>query len=1679
MAVESKLIIFVLTYSMKTYILLRKNTLLTAKRLIMLFMLFLSVNVSAQRPYGNEWIHFDQPYWKIKVAQDGVYRLNYAALKAGGVDVDGIKPNLLQLFYRGQQVPIFIKGEADSTFNSDDFIEFYGRRNDGALDSLLYANPRDQSHTFYSTYSDTSVYFLTFGYHDEPLRLKGYNYQASAGAVNTITEQKLTFFNEVYQDGAQIIPIDNYYTSEYTLNEGWQSTDIARGRERDVVIQTENADNTSSEKPVLEFRINSRSDVWESRVKDVMEDHHLIVSVKSNTGTFREVYNVKYNGFKANIASIPLEWSDLGSNITVRVRSNGIGTYADIHTIAYIRVKYPKKLALSAQVNRTFEHTSTSSDTAVTFNFSKPKTFDPSTIILFDVTNGFRSNPRVNTNGDTVSYTIKTAGNTAQYLLYATAQVNESLTVSPANFNQLDLFEDYNFLLVTHKVFRSAAQQFAEYKETRRMDSTGNYKVLTAYVDELYDQFFYGLKHPAAIQNFSAYVYNKQASKPKYLFLLGKGQEIRNVRKFNNARSADSADFVPSIGLPASELLFVSGIDNGFTGFDVTLYPNIAVGRLAARNEEEVLVYLDKLKAYDSVPPALWKKEIIHVGGGKEKSLQELSKFYLNTVKNIAEGPFMGAKVHSYFAETADDINTDKKATIQRKIESGIGLLTYFGHASGIQLGVEFADPKTLTNHNKYPILYLNGCVVGNPSLPHDVQADYYLFGKDKGAISWLSHSNATYTGTLFDQMRKFYTNMSRNTYNGTVGDAWSEALKMATGNVEIRAAAFSWTIQGDPSVNFPQLPLPDYTFAGNVLMQPEDVVATATNFDLAIPVGNLGKTDTQQIAISVKHTFPDGTSEVYDKMMIDPVFFADTILFNIQNTGKRLQGMNKFEIYLDADSAVAEFNEGNNGIEFEFYFPGTGVRSLFPLNYGIVANQQPELVAQSRDIFDTVTSMIFEIDTIHYFNSPFKQNSGVVNGHNILKWQPSLLAADSTVYYWRVRLNLPADSGGYWETRSFTYINGSGEGWSQSHFPQYAGIEGVDVQVDTTNRNFKYMPFFSVYQLFANPFWDGAIKPEEDLGMTCGISKSRETLVFIEFDKNTLAPQGTPVSRCASNTYWKGFKMTTPEGRAAFVDSVSKIKNGNYVGLISVGAYQGFKDWEPAVYEAFAKLGSEMMPTLTRDFTSFVIAGIKQDIKGTLIEEMSARDTSSIGGEENEASFIRITFEGTNNTSGSITSEPIGKAGKWKTVYASFDALETNSADDFYLQIIGMNANGTDTVLVDSITTYSYDLSGIDAKTYPMIRLRAFISDTVTVTAPQLSNWTVLFDGLPEGTLLVDNEYAFGSEITQQGDDLHLKLKYQNIYIHPFQEMLVSYQVFDASNKLVKTEYDTFPALQPGEHFYIDRNLATDDLNGNYRLSVVVNPGFAQPEQILDNNIFNRNFRVISDIANPLLDVTFDQRHIRNGEIVSANVVINIQAMDDNPTLLLNDTAQFDVRLITANGDTQKVHFNSPNVNFVGGTAVNNTADITFKPGPLQDGIYQLLVQVKDGSGNKSGMQPFTISFRVVNKAALSNFYVYPNPVSSRAKFVFTITGDKVPAIHGIEVYNLTGQLVSLIPLQNKIHVGVNEVLWDGTNGRGAKLTNGMYFYRVNMDGELPQHLLPEDRQMHEGYGKLIIFHE
>jgi hypothetical protein len=294
---------------------------------------------------------------------------------------------------------------------------------------------------------------------------------------------------------------------------------------------------------------------------------------------------------------------------------------------------------------------------------------------------------------------------------------------------------------------------------------------------------------------------------------------------------------------------------------------------------------------------------------------------------------------------------------------------------------------------------------------------------------------------------------------------------------------------------------------------------------------------------------------------------------------------------------------------------------------------------------------------------------------------------------------------------------------------------------------------------------------------------------------------------------------------------------------------------------------------------------------------------------------------------------------------------------------------------------------------------------------------------------------------------------------------------------------------LPVNDSLHVEAAIDTRQLVGLNTMYVEVNPVNEQPEQYHFNNSFFRNFYVRPDTLNPLMDVTFDNVHILNNDIVSAKPVISIQLKDEAKWFLLSDTATISVQVRFPDGQLVDYYFDGTTMQYVPAQQAptnDNTASVLLKPFFDQDGDYELIVSGKDMSENKAGAVQYRVAFQVYNKPMISNMLNYPNPFTTSTAFVFTITGSEVPQNIRIQILTITGKVVREITKDElgTLRVGRNitEYKWDGTDQYGQKLANGVYLYRVitNLNGKSLDKFKSEndntDKYFNKGYGKMYL---
>ncbi len=91
------------------------------------------------------------------------------------------------------------------------------------------------------------------------------------------------------------------------------------------------------------------------------------------------------------------------------------------------------------------------------------------------------------------------------------------------------------------------------------------------------------------------------------------------------------------------------------------------------------------------------------------------------------------------------------------------------------------------------------------------------------------------------------------------------------------------------------------------------------------------------------------------------------------------------------------------------------------------------------------------------------------------------------------------------------------------------------------------------------------------------------------------------------------------------------------------------------------------------------------------------------------------------------------------------------------------------------------------------------------------------------------------------------------------------------------------------------------------------------------------------------------------------------------------------------------------------------------------------------------------TLNVQVSEETKIVETYTYPNPFPRDTYFMFVLAGAAVPEEMRIRIYTVAGRKIRDIELPgSSLHIGFNQVYWDGRDDDGDEIANGYYFYEV-----------------------------
>ncbi|WP_426490987.1 C25 family cysteine peptidase [Hymenobacter sp. 102] len=1027
-------------------------------------------------PYGNEWIVPGQQYYKIKVARDGLYRLDYQYLQRAGIS--GVNPQRLQLWRRGKEVAIHVGGNATALDNST-FIEFFGQRNDAALDKGMHLTPADQAQPYYSLFTDTAAYFLTWSNAAAGKRMV----QSNPAATGTPHASRIRKPLQVQSFRYNVINDEfNTYQPWAERGEGFMSNTFG-GTDTGFFIDSVWRVNTAAQAMRADIQVVGAS----------TGQHSSQVSVALPGGGSRVLGTLTFTNFDFVRGSYALLPTDRAANgrITILVKQL-LGTTSnqsrgDVARVAYLRISY----AENSYWPRNRTQLLFSSDSTL----AGPAYYQLDSVATalrgYDVTDPYNVQRVEGTAGATASqrrFAFTTANGRTRTLLLADAEralvpaVAKRVlfrTISPAA---------HNFIIVSSRVLMKPATSSGvtvpnavrAYADYRASALGGKWDTLVVTSEQLYDQFHYGEKSALGIRQFAQWML-AGSSRPQSLLLLGKGLGVSEAtacdkvlggaayhrqypQLYGDCSGASPVlNLVPASTRGISDIFFTANWQSG------DYRPRMVTGRIAAQTSQQVLNYLNKLKEHEALGFEPWRKNVVHIVGSKPSDVNEDRVYtgYLNTYAQYVQSPPFAGKVVKLYRRITFPGTLPAEATLNLApdFNAGVSFISYYGHGGPNNLEFNIPDIRQATtgfiNKGKYPIWYVSGCSAGNAfTAAGSFGGENYLLAEDKGIIGFLADSDLGFPAELHELHTEVVKLLfaDNDWYGKPVAEVQREAIRrLQSGNISNRqiASLMNTIWQGDPALKLFSPLQPDFQTAdARLQISPAVVPATAgARFELKIGVSNPGRITTGQLAIRVTRTF--GSTTLTSNFSVRQARQDTTYTLSLANpaTGS-VAGANIFQVDLDPDNLIAESDETNNRATLNYSFLTGGVTTLSPPEFAIVGSRAVRLVAQSNVPTITARDYDLEADTVQTFNSPVLQRTRL-NAVMVPEWQPTLpvsISKDSVVWYWRVRLSTPqGDESADWATSSFRVLNGRTQGgWSQSHPGQFRRNErnGIEVAV-------------------------------------------------------------------------------------------------------------------------------------------------------------------------------------------------------------------------------------------------------------------------------------------------------------------------------------------------------------------------------------------------------------------------------------------------------------------------------------------------------------------------------------------------------------------------------------------------------------------------------------------------------
>ena len=664
------------------------------------------------------------PAVQLGVKTEGWYVVTLAQLVAHGLDA-GVDPNRLHLYANGIEQAIYIAGQSGGRRGAQFSVYFYGLGAD-------------------TTWTDTQVYWLVAG-KDNGRRIDTGGDRRGGATANNFP------FTVEWEPRLLYLPA---------------------------------------------IRNGDDSNFFGPPVTDTLLTQPLTVThldVAGGASTLR----VKLQGLTAGMHSVAVTLNNLlVGTVSFSDTTNRVATFTaqgvkEGQNTLGLMASSPGDISFVDSVQLSYPHRYLADDDSLRFPLAPGKTaavggFTTTPVTALDITDPANVSIVSGTvSGNAPNYSLRVVapgnGNAPRTLLAFTGAQVQTPTITanrPSSWHTAQA--GYDMVILTHASLMPSAAKLVALRQSQGL------KVVVIDVQDLYDEFSFGLKTPYALKNFLYAASQNWKTKPHFVLLLGNGSE--DPRSF---LGGGVPDLVPAklVDTTLSEV----ASDDWLVDFNDDGLPNVAIGRLPAESLAQADLMVNRTVAYDQVAPGAWQNRVLLVTG-KTSSATDGFAGLTAAVKALLPNTVTTAVL---------DANTDPTAhsDLLAAINSGPALVNYIGHGSTQDWGANgllFGTPDALglTNGAQTPLVLTMTCLNGAYQDVYQTSlAKALLLAPAGGAIAVWGSSALTESPSQGEMNRA----MIKALYGPkamTIGEA-AAAAKAGTPDMDVRR---SWNLLGDPA---------------------------------------------------------------------------------------------------------------------------------------------------------------------------------------------------------------------------------------------------------------------------------------------------------------------------------------------------------------------------------------------------------------------------------------------------------------------------------------------------------------------------------------------------------------------------------------------------------------------------------------------------------------------------------------------------------------------------------------------------------------------------------------------------------------------------------------------------------------------------------------------------------------